>query len=148
MSNKSRRTGLGRREAIASVAGVAALFGFTAETAAASRRAELGKLPQGRHLYFVTSNFVGDREAEYRAWYVRHIAQIMQIPGFLGAQQLIYHPTKGRTQPAFQYMVIYEIEGDPDEVIGRLGPAVAAGKLERPDPALFKPAGSWVYSPV
>jgi hypothetical protein len=145
---KTERETIGRREAIGSAVAIAALFGFTAKATAAARPAPGLKVPKGRHLYFVTSNFVEGKEAEYRAWYVRHIAQILQIPGFVSAQQLVYTPTQGRKQPAFQYMVIYEIEGDPDTVIGRLGPAVAAGKLDRPDPALFKAAGSWVYSPV
>jgi hypothetical protein len=146
--SKTKLESIGRREAIAVAVATAALFGFTAETKAAAKPAPGLKVPKGHHLYFVTSNFVAGKEAEYRAWYIRHIEQIVQIPGFVSAQQLVYAPTEGRTQPAFQYMVIYEINGDPNEVIGRLGPAVAAGKLERPDPALFIRAGSWVYSPV
>ena len=147
MTDKGQDTpAVARRALIQGGAMIAAGFGLTSPAFAAAAGAHSVK--PGRHLYFVTSNAVAGKEKEYQAWYVKHMADILKLPGFISAQHFVYHPTTGRKEPAFHYMVIYEIEGDPDKVLSALGPAVAAGKLDRPDPTLFTPAGSFIYSPV
>jgi hypothetical protein len=125
-----------------------ALAPAAAEAVVAKGAKDAHTVKPGRHLYFVTSNAVAGVDREYEQWYVEHMKQITAIPGFISAQHFVYHPTNGRKEPAFHYMVIYEIEGDPDTVLAQMGPAVTAGRLARPDPKLFTPAGSWVYSPV
>lgn len=144
-----KKNTLGRRGVVKGAALMAASFGFFATASRSASAAPAGnKVVLGRHLYFVTSNAVEGKEIEYDAFYAQHLIDIVKLPGFISAQRFAYHPTKGRTQPAFKYMVIYEIEGDPDQVVSQIGAATVAGKLGRPDPAVFAFDSSWVYSPV
>jgi hypothetical protein len=69
-----------------------------------------------RFLAFSTA--VAGREAELEDWYDRqHIPDCLKLDGFVAAQRFrIDKPGLGIEVPAWQYMVIYEIESDDIDV--------------------------------
>jgi hypothetical protein len=102
-------------------------------------------LPQ-THLFLVYINWQPERRAEFETWYDTHVQDILRLPGFKSAQRFEYHETPGRDLAERRHLVVYEIEGDPTTALAALRPAVVAGKLQAPDPALMQtPAQSFVF---
>jgi hypothetical protein len=101
-----------------------------------------------KHLFFVFSDAVDGEDAAYHDWYQRHIDDILALPGFTSAQRFARHDLEGR--PADHgHLVLYELDGEPAEVLAGLRTAVAEGKLERPDPGCVAPGlRSFVYTPI
>lgn len=102
----------------------------------------------GSSLYFVYANAVEGKDAEFGAWYDQHIRDLMKLPGFVRAQRFKMSPRKGKEDPPFKYLVVYEISGDPDTVLAALGPAVKEGRLQAPDKALVAGVQSSIYAPI
>jgi hypothetical protein len=71
-------------------------------------------------------------------WYAKHLDDIRRIEGIASARELAVVPVAGRNGMKKDRLIIYEIDGDPAVVLGRLTPAVAAGRLQAPDPELFE----------
>lgn len=90
-----------------------------------------------RLYYLVFSNPVSDdRIDEFHKWYDEvHLPEVLANPGFVSAQRIAFRPTefaKG-TAPVQRFGVIYEIEGDPEQVMGRVSAGVAAGTIHMSD---------------
>ena|ERR1700761_7245231 len=67
-----------------------------------------------KYQLIVLTNPKDGREAEYNAWYdERHIPDVLNVPGFTGAQrfQLSGAPGMGGS-PAWAYMAAYDIDSD------------------------------------
>lgn len=61
----------------------------------------------------VTSNAVEGREDEYNDWYDnQHVPDVLNVPGFHGAQRLVIENPLSDAPPPFKYMAIYEFETD------------------------------------
>jgi hypothetical protein len=78
-----------------------------------------------RHLYLVFSSPVQGREDDYNDWYDQvHLADVRRIPGVVGATRFEYVPTSHEqvTAPPTQhrYLAVYELDGDPEDVIAEL----------------------------
>jgi hypothetical protein len=71
-------------------------------------------------------------------WYAKHLDDIRRIEGIASAKELAVVPVAGRNGMNKDRLIVYEIDGDPAAVLGRLAPAVAAGRLQSPDPELFE----------
>lgn len=101
-----------------------------------------------KHFFFVFSDAVEGKDGDYHDWYERHVDCILAIPGFTAAQRFQRHDLEGR--PADHgYLVIYEMEGEPIEILAGLRQAVSDGRLERPDPGCVAPGlRSFVYTPI
>jgi hypothetical protein len=69
------------------------------------------------------------REAEFNEWYDQtHIPQLLKhVPGLVSAQRFRLEST----QLPHRYLAIYEVDGDPDDVIKDLGARGADGSVER-----------------
>jgi hypothetical protein len=83
-----------------------------------------------------------EQDAEFNEWYEgTHIPEVLRVPGVLSAQRYKVRQLDGAggKPPKFSYMTIYEIEGDPNEVMGRIGAGVASGAI-RMDGAPLDPA--------
>src|SRR5687768_14689797 len=101
-----------------------------------------------KHLFFVFSDPVDGKDADYHDWYWRHIDDILALPGFVAAQRFACHDLDGRSAD-HGHLVLYELDGEPEEVLAGLRVAVAEGKLERPDPGCVAPGlRSFVYTPI
>ena len=84
-------------------------------------------------LYVVFGNPVTpEREAEFNEWYEgTHIPDVLTIPGVLSAQRykVSQLDSAAGATPKFSYMTVYEIEGDPNEVMAKIGAGVASGDV-------------------
>lgn len=85
-------------------------------------------------LYFVFSNPIAGMDDEFNDWYDNvHLPDLLSIPGIVSAQRFALWDAAivrdaGWT-PEHRYMVVYEIDGDPDEIMSRVRQAVAEGKV-------------------
>lgn len=82
----------------------------------------------------VESSPSSDRDTPaYHDWYENtHIPEMLRIEGFVSARRL----------EAFEggaFVVIYEIEGDPEKARAALGEAQASGRLSRPEGVRLDP---------
>jgi len=70
-----------------------------------------------RNIYVVQSNPVAGREDEYNDWYTKtHIPEILRVPGMVAAERFVLSDVQRvppPTAPAFRYIAIYEVDGDP-----------------------------------
>lgn len=85
-------------------------------------------------LYLVFSNPVDGREDEFNEWYDNvHLKEILATPGMVSAQRYTLRQTEMDrelgTTPAHRYCVVYEMDDDPDVVMGKIQAGVAAGEI-------------------
>jgi hypothetical protein len=61
-------------------------------------------------------------EDEFNAWYDAHLAEILSIPGFVSAQRYRLEPVvvDAGEPVTYRYLSVYEIEGDPDELLAQM----------------------------
>jgi hypothetical protein len=101
-----------------------------------------------KNLFFAFSNPVTGKEQEFNEWYDQvHIPELMAIPGISSAQRFSAHRAEGDPAHTHGYLTIYEIEGDPAEVMGRIGKAAAAGELNMGDSLDFASAVTSFWIP-
>jgi hypothetical protein len=87
-----------------------------------------------RTLYLVFSNPVEGKEPEFNEWYDNvHLPEVLATPGVVSAQRFDTCDTEivrtaGWT-PEHRYLAVYEMDGDPDVIMGKIGDAVAAGEM-------------------
>ncbi len=80
-----------------------------------------------RTTYLVFSNPVEGKEDRFNDWYDNvHVHEVLATPGLLSAQRYklsdaeIVH-AEGFPEPTHGYLCIYEMEGDVDEVMAKIG---------------------------
>lgn len=90
-----------------------------------------------RLYYVVFSNPVSeDRIDEFNKWYdEEHVPQVLATPGLIAAQRIEFRPTQfaAKTAPAHRFGVIYEMEGDPEEVMATVAQRVLSGEIHMID---------------
>jgi hypothetical protein len=104
------------------------------------RRIRPGRLVVSqRVIQVVFSNPVPGREDQFNEWYDNvHIPELLAVPGMVSAtryalhEAAIYH-VKGGVVPEHKYMCVYELEGDVDEIMGKIRQRVASGELHMSD---------------
>jgi hypothetical protein len=63
----------------------------------------------------------GVSEDEFNAWYDAHLAEILSVPGFRSARRFRLKAVVGAEEaPPYRYLVVYEIDGDPDAALRAL----------------------------
>lgn len=89
-------------------------------------------MPSG--VMIVESAPSSDRDTPaYHDWYQNtHIPEMLRIEGFVSARRLESLDGGG-------FVVIYEIEGDPEKARAALGEAQASGRLSRPEGVRLDP---------
>jgi hypothetical protein len=94
---------------------------------------------RGKTLYLVFSNPVEGKEAEYNEWYDNvHVPEVLATPGMLNAQRFdlcdaeISH-AEGMPAPTHRYLLVYEMEGDVDAIMAKVGEAVMSGAMHMSD---------------
>jgi hypothetical protein len=97
-----------------------------------------------KHLYIVFGNPASpEQDAEFNEWYEgTHIPDVLTaVPGVVSAQRFKHRQLdRDAGKPVrYSYVTVYEIEGDPNEVMGAIGGGVASGEI-RMDGAPFDPA--------
>jgi hypothetical protein len=63
---------------------------------------------------------VAGREREYHEWYDgQHLEDVRRVPGVVSAQR--FDPAAAQQEgPDGSFLAVYEIDGDPDSVVGEL----------------------------
>ena len=92
-----------------------------------------------RHLYLVFGNPNPGQEDEFDEWYdTVHIPDVMSVGTIVSAQRFRYRQlAREAGQPvAHAHLTLYELEGDPDEFMAKIGSAVSCGEV-RMDGAPF-----------
>lgn len=89
----------------------------------------------------VLSNPVPGKEDAFNEWYTdQHLTDVVSVDGFISAQRFRVHQethrdtTNGWTPFAWQYVAIYEIEGDsPASALQALSAGVRSGRVALSD---------------
>jgi hypothetical protein len=101
-------------------------------------------------LLLVHTNAAGpEREAEFNTWYEQvHIPQLLErVPGIVRATRFAASPSGPPTE--HRYLALYEIEAeDPASVLGAIGEAAAAGKLDMSSAMDGRPPVMALYEPT
>ncbi len=90
-------------------------------------------------MYLVFSNPVDEsREREFNDWYDNvHLREVLASPGMVSAQRYTLRQTEMDrmldTEPAHRYCVVYEMNGEPDEVMADIRARVEAGDIHMHD---------------
>jgi hypothetical protein len=87
-----------------------------------------------KHLYIVFGNPASpEQDAEFNEWYEgTHIPDVLaHVPGVVSAQRFKHQQLDSDAgKPVkFSYVTVYEIEGDPNEVMAKIGAGVASGEI-------------------
>ena len=78
---------------------------------------------QERSVLLVMSNPVEGREEEYHEWYENtHIGEVLWVPGIVSGQRFELVAEKGQPETR-RFLVLYEVEGDPQAVFDALNAA-------------------------
>lgn len=85
-----------------------------------------------RTIFVVTSNAVSGGEDDYNDWYTnRHLDETLRVPGVVSAQRFRLHRDQmaGREACAYEYLAIYECEGDVSAILAEFERRRATGEL-------------------
>jgi hypothetical protein len=85
-----------------------------------------------RTLYLAFSNPVEGKDEEYEAWYRDvHVPDLLAMPEIVSAQRfaLADCASNGGIGSTPRYLVVYEMEGDVDEVMLKIAESVGAGSI-------------------
>ena len=90
---------------------------------------------RNRTLYLVFSNPLEGRDEEFNEWYDKvHLPQILATPGMLTAQRFDLRETQmshhsGLPVPTHRYLIVYEMEGDVEKIMGQIQEASLSGEI-------------------
>ena len=89
--------------------------------------------------YLVFSNPIEGREDEFNEWYdTVHLPEVLATPGMRTAQRFKIRETdithnSVMPKPAHRYLLVYEMEGDVDEIMGKIQEAALSGAVQMSD---------------
>jgi hypothetical protein len=89
--------------------------------------------------YLVFSNPVEGKEDEFNTWYdTVHLPEVLATPGMRTAQRFKIRETdithhSEMPKPAHRYLLVYEMTGDVDEIMGKIRAAAQSGVLQMSD---------------
>nr|WP_040752629.1 hypothetical protein [Nocardia transvalensis] len=80
----------------------------------------------------VFSNAVAGQEDAFNEWYdTQHLADVTAVPGVLSGQRFDLAPAAlpGGDPPPHRYLAVYDLSGDPDEVVKAFQARAASGEI-------------------
>ena len=84
--------------------------------------------------FLVFSNPVAGKEAEYNEWYDNvHVPDVLNVPGVCGAKRYEVAQLDPKTAPAHKYLAIYELDGEPGDVMSGLMSRVGTDQMTMSD---------------
>lgn len=116
--------------------------------AGAKQEDKKGYVAPANTLFMVFANPVEGQDAAFNSWYDKHISDLVRLPEYVRAQRFQMQPRKGRPDPAYKYVILYEIKGDPDAALAALGAAVKRGDVQAPDTRWVLKTEGMAYRPV
>jgi hypothetical protein len=105
-----------------------------------------------KYTFVVMTNATPGKDAEFNEWYSKqHIPDVLNVPGFVGAQRFRLSGTQlgGNTNKPYKYLALYEIETDDlagalKELEKRRGTA----DLVMSDALDIKNIGAAIFTPI
>jgi hypothetical protein len=94
---------------------------------------------------------VSGREDEFNDWYEgQHIPDVLTVKGILAATRYKVSPVKTRSgaSPPTTYLTIFELDGDPAEIMVRLAQAGAAGAFRMSSSIASERTTSFIFTPT
>lgn len=104
-------------------------------------------------MYLVFSNPVDEsREQEFNDWYETvHLPEVLATPGMVSARRYKMRETEiGRATglPPQKYLIVYEMNDDPDAVMKRIMEAHASGDIHMHDSLDLDSVAMSYWSPL
>ncbi|HPG28726.1 MAG: hypothetical protein H6748_16830 [Spirochaetaceae bacterium] len=102
-----------------------------------------------RYKFLVFTNAVDGRDEEFNRWYDDvHLDEVIEVPGFTGAERYALRPGPGEDAPPHRYLAIYDME--TDDVGGAIDELMRRGTQGgfRMTDALAPDARTWLYEVV
>lgn len=66
-----------------------------------------------KYKFLVFTNARDGRDDEFNAWYDEiHLPEVVEVPGFTGAERYAIRPQPGEPAPTHRYLAIYDMETD------------------------------------
>ncbi len=94
----------------------------------------------------VFSNPVAGRESDYNQWYDDvHLAEVAALPGVASAQR--FRQSQVGPQGTFGHLAIYELDGDPADVLAALSAGIADGSIKMSDAIDLSTVSMTVWEP-
>lgn len=112
---------------------LAGLLLFAQPAAAQHHKPRVGLVPTDSKLLIVFANPVPGQEAGFNAWYDQHMREFMKLPNFVRVQKFRMLSRKGKVDPKFRYVFLFEFKGDQDESFAQIQAAMKDGRLQMPD---------------
>ena len=103
-----------------------------------------------RHVFVVFTNPVPGKDETYNDWYTnQHLADVLDVPGFVSAQRFKLSGTQRAAGPhPWQYMALYQIETDDlQKTLATLGERSGTSAMVISD-ALGAERLGWVFDPI
>jgi hypothetical protein len=91
-----------------------------------------------RTLFLVLSNAAEGKDDEFNEWYDNvHVHEVLATPGMVSAQRYTLRETDisraAGVPPTHKYLAVYEMQGDPDVIMGAIVEAVGTGAMHMSD---------------
>jgi hypothetical protein len=102
-------------------------------------------------LYLAVANPVAGREAEFNEWYDNvHIPDLLAVPGVRSAQrfELADAEVNTITPSQHRYLVVYELDGEPTEIMGEIARRVQSGAVVLSDAMDMTTTAMSFWSPL
>jgi hypothetical protein len=103
-----------------------------------------------KYIIAVYSNPTDGNEDAYNQWYSDiHLAEVLQVPGFVAAQRFRVDDDQAPEPPKHKYLAIYEIEADePMDVLHVLAQESAKGKIGSSHTLDLTDIATTIYKPI
>ena len=104
--------------------------------------------------YLVFSNPVDGKEDEFNEWYdTVHLPEVLATPGMRSAQRFAILETdithsSPMPKPAHRYLLVYEMDGDVDAIMGKISAAAQDGTMHMNDALDLETVAMSFWSPI
>jgi hypothetical protein len=148
-----------RRTLLPLLSCAAVLLGVTASQAEAPAAAGNRQFSGTHSLFVALATPANGKEAEFNAWYDKHLQQLLALPIFVRGQRYGISSSPERSgppgsvkifnlDPAFKYAAVYEMTVDTETAMKALGKAMGpGGSVAPPDPAIVAGLMTYVLAP-
>jgi hypothetical protein len=105
-----------------------------------------------KYTFVVMTNPTAGKEAEFNEWYnTHHIADVLNVPGFVSAQRFRLDDTQmgGEASKAYKYLALYEIETDDIAgVLKELRTRAGTPEIVPSDAIDMKNVATFMFTPI
>ncbi len=100
----------------------------------------------GKHVMVVLTNAADGRDAEFNEWYDKvHLVEVLEAEGIQAARRYRLSDAQIMDEKPYRYLALYEIDGDPKEVIESLEKRSASMNMSD---SMAEQALANVFSPI